>query len=266
MVARLAAAALLAVLVTFAQGTSARPFVSQEVCARWARVQVGGASRSDDVGWRATVAGCHGSDHHAVVYTNPHGGRGISWNMQVGRPPGQVRAGLDQLLRHYQPQWVALQECNGYVAVLTATSGYRLVVGPAGRDQQTCVLVSSHVGAGPGYARQMTDTGWPYDHWQPRGITTILIAGRLRIVSVHLPADHGPGRIRQRRVEIGRLARFIRRHTHATLLLVGDWNGSASSLQKELAPVVVRVVAATRPTQARLGQPMDYALLRPAES
>lgn len=264
MVARLAAAALLTVLVTFVQGTAARPFVSQQVCEQWARVQVDGASRSDGVGWRATVAGCHGSDHHAVVYTDPHGARGLSWNMRVGRPPGQVRAGLGRLLRHYHPDWVALQECNGYVEVLRATAGYRLVVGPAERDEQTCLLVSDHVAAGHGYARQMTDTGWPYDHWQPRGITTVLVAGRLRIVSVHLPADHGVDRIRQRRVEIERLARFIRRHTHAVLLLVGDWNGSAASLQEALAPVVVRVVAATRPTQARLGQPMDYALLRPS--
>ena len=204
-----------------------------------------------------------GSDHIPVVLY--HGQyKFIVWNLEVGRNAVTVWGEVRNLIRHYQPQALLLQETSGYAHLLSKVPAYRFVVGDQAGSAQTAILVHKDVPAGPGFARFLAK-GWRANHFKPRGITSVKLVNGPRLTSVHAPQDKGFLRRVARVVFMRRLRRFIANH-HGEQITAGDWNAT-TDVTKRWSPRWIarktgsRLVATTEPTHAHHRGPIDYAII-----
>lgn len=162
----------------------------------------------------------------------------VSWNARVHRAPADVaRALIEYIDRHDHPQVIVLHEAREYVAALRAgLPGYRAYAWRRGgpKSANTFVLVRRDLRV-TYFSRLRMATAWvgPKGGVQPGRLFPIVdIGGRggHRIVGVHRSTAAGNGSARAE--EFAALLKLAGRRSsrRRTLVIVGDLNGSATSM------------------------------------
>jgi peptidoglycan hydrolase-like protein with peptidoglycan-binding domain len=165
--------------------------------------------------------------------------KGGTYNAEIGRDPQKVKAVVESFLKKGDLDFLQLQEISGYDQVLKNIPGYKLITFPKSKDHgETGVLVKEEIAA-KGARLVEAETGWTNQHGrpaQPRGATSVQLAGWLRVVSVHAPPGidwkngrpvGGEQRIESYQSLTRKLLRDATRNPKEAVLIGGDWNEGA---------------------------------------
>lgn len=165
--------------------------------------------------------------------------KGGTYNCEIGRNPQKVKDVVEGFLKKGDLDFLQLQEISGYDQVLKKIPGYQLITFPKSKDHgETGVLVKDEIAA-KGARLVEAEKGWTNVRGgvaQPRGATSVQLAGWLRVVSVHAPPGidwkngrpvGGEARIESYQSLTRKLLRDATRNPKEAVLIGGDWNEGA---------------------------------------
>lgn len=159
------------------------------------------------------------------------------YNCKVGRDPQVVGKFVLWLLRHFNLDFLFLQEATQYKRVLDRVPGYQNFQYDEGVDTtELAILVKDRIYARRPVFRRMKKRWWGAKNrrWRAPRILLSIRAGKLRLTGLHRVAyqKHQVNREANRELDAA-LIGHLQQHSSARNLVVADWNDRISSPELE---------------------------------
>lgn len=205
---------------------------------------------------------------------------GGTWNMEHDRPPTAAAASALALMRSRGLTFLCVQECAKYLKALKAQAGDEFDVISFGFEpgrNESAIIVRADVQHGRGWQARATRSGWftvRGGKTPPKYLTTVVIAGWLRIASAHTAPSvswhagriTGPvRRVISMRQFARSVVRFAGNRDDRALLVAGDWNATPDARGRYTPTWIcreagMRIAAPEKGTHG--SRVIDFALIR----